>query len=67
MMDIIEQQGRTRWPSTYKYVGYDAESGLHMFENEGKLELFARHQPGTGDAGWHLRRGSYVFEFCRSK
>lgn len=67
MLDITEQQGQKRWKSTYRYVAYDKLTGLHLFASEdGKLELFAKHKPGTGDAGWHIRRGAYVYEFCRT-
>jgi hypothetical protein len=38
--------------------------GLYEFATgEGKRELFARR---TSYAGWHLKRGAYVYEFCRS-
>jgi hypothetical protein len=64
-MAIFEkQQGMDSKPSSYAYQGYDRESGLHVFEEDGKRELFARTK--SGPAGWHLRRGAYCFEFVRS-
>ena len=59
------QQGIAPWPSTYTYTGYAPASGLHRFVDEaGKIELFARTKSAA--AGWHLRRGSWCFEFVRS-
>lgn len=70
-LPITEQQQNgvmgSSWPSRYRYVRYDKQTGLHLFDDgTGKLELFAKHKPGRGDAGWHLKRGAYVYEFCTS-
>ncbi len=47
----------------YQYI--KPQDGLHLFRTrEGKLELFAKRKSSV--AGWHLKRGSYVYEFCRS-
>lgn len=48
----------------YEYVGLD-KSGLHVFKQGDKHELFAKRT--TPPAGWHLKRGSYFYEFCRSR
>lgn len=76
-MQITEwQQGVAKpdeWPlvggqfrgrvSGYTYVAY--QDGLHRFNNEdGKPELFSRTKQRP--ASWHLQRGAWCFEFCRS-
>jgi hypothetical protein len=68
-LTVTEYQGCTRLPgpSFYSYAGYNRRRGLHAFwDGQGNLEFFAKHKPGNGDAGWHLRRGAYVYEFCTS-
>lgn len=67
-MAIFERQPGVfdRPTDEYTYRGFDAASGLHVFvTNDGKRELFARRKDSM--AGWHLRRGAYNFEFCRSE
>jgi hypothetical protein len=53
--------GRKAWPSDYRYCGM--QDGLHAFEEHGKRELFTKRK---NVAGWHLRRGAWSYEFCRS-
>lgn len=70
-MDIFECQPGMFCRSTldetqdgYRYMGRDKPSGLHLFQaRNGKRELFAKRR---SVAGWHLKRGMYVYEFCRS-
>ena len=55
---------RKEWLSGYQYLGpYD---GLYAFvePDTGKAELFARRT--SPPSGWHLIRGAYFYEFCRS-
>ena len=52
-----------QWPSEYKYAGKHP-SGLHIFTDGDKRELFAKRR---SVAGWHLIRGNWAFEFCRSE
>jgi hypothetical protein len=67
LLKITEGQPGSHKPSPYRYMGMIRGLGLHMFDDgNGKIELFAKRKPGSGDAGWHLRRGSYVYEFCSS-
>lgn len=51
--------------TTYQYLGPDT-NGLYAFVNEdGNPEWFARRT--TPYSGWQLKRGSYFFEFVRSR
>ena len=46
----------------YRFTG--RRNGLYEFATrEGKRELFARRK---AFAGWHLKRGAFVYEFCSS-
>jgi hypothetical protein len=61
---ITERQGQKEWPSDYQYLG--SHNGLYAFVNPdtGRAEYFARRT--SPNAGWHLVRGSYFYEFCSS-
>jgi hypothetical protein len=46
----------------YQFIGM--RDGLWLFETrQGKQELFGRCK---SYAGWHLKRGQWCYEFCRS-
>lgn len=70
-LDIFECQpglfcrptGATCHDEPYIYEGPTAD-GLHCFSQGGKRELFAKRK--AGPAGWHLKRGAFTYEFCRS-
>ena len=50
--------------SGYRFAGKHS-SGLYLFiDREGKRELFARRRHSV--AGYHLKRGKSVYEFCNS-
>lgn len=50
--------------SDYKYDGR-LSAGEHVFVFlEIKCEVFAKRK--TAPSGWHLKRGGYYYEFCRS-
>ena len=50
----------------YKYEGIHRglHDGLHYFSHLGERELFAKRKLPLPH--WHLRRGAWNYEFCRS-
>ncbi len=48
----------------FVYCGYDRVTGLHQFAQGAQIGLFARRK--SAPASWHIKRGAYCFEFCRS-
>jgi hypothetical protein len=66
-LPITDGQPGHHKPSNYKYLGVHKASGLHMFQEPGgPKEGFAKRKPGSGDASWHIKRGSHVYEFVSS-
>ena len=67
-LTVTEGQPREHGWSKYEYIRFDKSRGLHAFtQDQGEtIEWFAKHKPGIGDAGWHLRRGAYIYEFVTS-
>jgi hypothetical protein len=70
-LDIFECQpgifcrptGASCYADPYIYHGPTAD-GLHCFTQGTKRELFAKRK--AAPAGWHLKRGAFTYEFCRS-
>lgn len=56
--------GAACYDEPYSYVGLDRASGMHIFEQGGKRELFRRTR--SAPCCWHIKRGAYCFEFIRS-
>jgi hypothetical protein len=66
-LPVTDGQPGKHKPSTYKYLGVHKQTGLHVFQEPGgPKELFAKRHPGSGDAGWHIKRGAHVYEFASS-